>query len=43
MGLLTHHFYDHPLVPLAVEFGIEDSLPGPKSSLPAVIGTMTSW
>jgi hypothetical protein len=25
---LAHHFHDHPLVALAVEFGIEDPLPG---------------
>ena len=26
--LLAHYFYDHSLVALSIEFGVEDSLPG---------------
>lgn len=27
--LLTHDLYDHSLIALAIEFGVEDPLPGP--------------
>src|SRR5205807_10073886 len=31
--LLPHDFHNHPLVPLSVEFGIKDALPGPQIQL----------
>ena len=42
-GSLAENLDDHPLPPLAVPLAVEHPLPGPRSSLPAVIGTMTSW
>jgi len=32
--LLSHHFDDHPLVPLPVKLRVEDALPGPEVQAP---------